>query len=246
MSIVEEDVWKMYYAEKNPEIRNEIVVKYIPLVKHIVRKLCITDATLSEFEDLVNQGIIGLMDAIDKFQPEKGVKFETYASLRIRGEVIDYLRKKDWMPRSLKKKYKKIEETIEMLQHKYNREPEVYEIAKESGFSESDVLKTLSYINVSNINSFEEIVENNIKVNSLSEEIYNDPEDETLNLELKQKLTHAINLLSENEKLVITLYYYEDLNYKEISKILNLTESRISQIHSKATKKLKEVLTEYF
>ncbi|TCO67771.1 FliA/WhiG family RNA polymerase sigma factor [Caldanaerobacter subterraneus] len=246
MSVVEEDVWKVYNLQKNPDARNEIIVKYLPLVKHIVKKLVISDIAQSEYEDLIHQGILGLIDAIEKYQPDKGVKFETYAALRIRGEIIDYLRKRDWMPRSLKKKYKKIEETVEKLQQRYNREPTVEEITEACGLEEEDVLKTLSYINVSNINSLEEAIENNLKMHSISEIDPKNPEEELLYKELKKKLAHAIEKLSEKERLVITLYYYEDLNYKDISKILNLTESRISQIHSKAIKKIREMLSEYF
>lgn len=245
MSIVEDDIWKAYISGRNKLVRNDIVVKYMPLVKHIVKKLCISDIAPSEYDDLVNQGVIGLIDAIEKFQPSKGVKFETYASIRIRGEIIDYLRKKDWMPRSLKKRYKKIEETIEQLQQKYNREPTVEEIMSASGLSKNDVLKTLSYINVSNINSLEEAIENNLKIYSLMDVCNKNPEEEALFAELKKKISKAIENLQEKEKLVITLYYYEDLNYKDISKILNLTESRISQIHTKATKKIKEMLSSY-
>lgn len=246
MSIVEDDIWEMYISKRNPLIRNDIVLKYMPLVRHIAKKLCISDIAQSEYDDLVNQGVIGLIDAIEKFQPSKGVKFEIYASLRIRGEIIDYLRKKDWMPRSLKKRYKKIEETIEQLQQKYNREPSIEEIIKVSGLNKNDVLKTLSYINVSSINSLEEAIENNLKIYSLMDIGYENPEEEAIFSELRKKITMAIENLQENEKLVITLYYYEDLNYKDISRVLNLTESRISQIHTKATKKIKEMLSAYF
>lgn len=246
MSLVEEDVWKAYYSKKDPSLRNEIIVKYMPLVKHIVKKLIVSDAAQSEYEDLISQGVIGLIDAIEKYQPSKGVKFETYATLRIRGEIIDYLRKKDWMPRSLKKKYKKIEETVETLQQKYNREPTVEEITKACGLDETDVLRTLNYINVSSINSLEEAIENNLKVHAISDVDFKNPEEELLYEELKRKLAHAIESLPEKERLVITLYYYEDLNYKDIGKILNLTESRISQIHTKAIRRIREMLGEYF
>ncbi|HHW56572.1 MAG TPA: FliA/WhiG family RNA polymerase sigma factor [Clostridia bacterium] len=246
MSLVEEDVWKAYNLQKDPNLRNEIIIKYMPLVKHIVKKLIISDIIQSEYEDLINQGVIGLIDAIEKYQPTKGVKFETYATLRIRGEIIDYLRKKDWMPRSLKKKYKKIEETVETLQQKYNREPTVEEITEACGLNGTDVLKTLSYMNVSNINSLEEVIENNFKVHAISDIEFKNPEEELLYKELKRKLANAIDRLPEKERLIITLYYYEDLNYKDISKILNLTESRISQIHTKAIKRIREMLGEYF
>ena len=246
MALVEEDIWKTYNSNKDPNLRNEIIIKYMPLVKHIVKKLIISDITQSEYEDLINQGVIGLIDAIEKYQPSKGVKFETYATLRIRGEIIDYLRKKDWMPRSLKKKYRKIEETVETLQQKYNREPTVEEITEACGLNETDVLKTLSYINVSNINSLEEAIENNFKLHAISDVELKNPEEEVLYKELKRKLANAIKNLPDKERLVITLYYYEDLNYKDISKILNLTESRISQIHTKAIKRIREMLGEYF
>lgn len=245
MSILEKELWIKYSKYNDKEAKNNLIIKYMPIVKHIVKRICISEISQADFDDLVSQGMIGLIDAINKYDISKGVKFETYASIRIKGEIIDYLRRKDWIPRSLKQRYKIIETTIECLEQKYNREPTTDEIMEATNLSKNDVLKTLSYINAGFISSFEEVIENNLRINSIPNSDIVNPEDKVMMLDLKKYLADSINKLNEREKLIITLYYYEDLNYKEISKILNLTESRISQINSKAIKKLKSYLSEY-
>lgn len=136
--------------------------------------------------------MIGLIDAVNKYDISKGVKFETYASIRIKGEIIDYLRKKDWIPRSLKKKYKKIEIAIEILQRKYKRDPSIEEIIDVSGLPKNDILKTLTYINAGIISSLEEAIENNIKINSLTNNDLVNPEDEIIAQDLKKRLQRQL------------------------------------------------------
>ncbi|QSZ26585.1 FliA/WhiG family RNA polymerase sigma factor [Aceticella autotrophica] len=246
MSIIEQDLWRKYISMKDDKIKDDIIIRYMPLVKHVVKKLCISEISQADFDDLLSQGMIGLIDAVNKYDISKGVKFETYASIRIKGEIIDYLRKKDWIPRSLKKKYKKIEIAIEILQRKYKRDPSIEEIIDVSGLPKNDILKTLTYINAGIISSLEEAIENNIKINSLTNNDLVNPEDEIIAQDLKKKIAKAIDELQDKEKLVISLYYYKDLNYKEISQVLGLTESRISQIHSKAINKLRVTLSNYY
>ncbi|SNX55493.1 FliA/WhiG family RNA polymerase sigma factor [Thermoanaerobacterium sp. RBIITD] len=245
MSILEQDLWVKYTKFRDDSVKNDIIVKYMPLVKHIVKRICISDVSKEDIDDLVSQGMIGLIDAVNRYDITKGVKFETYASIRIKGEIIDYLRKKDWIPRSLKKRYKNIEKTIETLEQEFKREPSIDEIMAATGISKNDVLKTLSYMNAGYISSLDEVIENNLKISSVSDVEIINPEDEVLSSDLKNNIAKAIDMLQEKERLIVTLYYFEDLNYKEISKILGLTESRISQIHSKAIKKLRERLTDF-
>lgn len=245
MSLLEQDLWDKYEKLKDDSTKEDMIIKYMPLVKHIVKRICLSDISKEDIDDLVSQGMIGLIDAVNKYDVSKGVKFETYASIRIKGEIIDYLRKKDWIPRSLKKRYKSIEKTIELLEQEYKREPTIEEIMAATKLSKNDVLKTLSYMNAGYISSLEEVIENNLKVSSLTDNEIVNPENEVLVYDLKQNISKAIDMLQEKERLIISFYYYEDLNYKEISKILGLTESRISQIHSKAIKKLREKLNDF-
>ncbi|OXT07521.1 FliA/WhiG family RNA polymerase sigma factor [Thermoanaerobacterium thermosaccharolyticum] len=244
MSLLEQDLWDKYEKLKDGSSKEDIIIKYMPLVKHIVKRICLSEICKEDVDDLISQGMIGLIDAVNKYDISKGVKFETYASIRIKGEIIDYLRKKDWIPRSLKKRYKSIEKTIERLEQEYKREPTIEEIMDATKLSKNDVLKTLSYMNAGYISSLDEVIENNLKISSITESEITNPENEVLMYDLKQNIAKAIDMLQEKERLIISLYYYEDLNYKEISKIMGLTESRISQIHSKAIKKLKEKLND--
>ncbi|AEF17338.1 MULTISPECIES: sigma-70 family RNA polymerase sigma factor [Thermoanaerobacterium] len=244
MSLLEQDLWDKYEKQKDGSSKEDIIIKYMPLVKHIVKRICLSELSKEDTDDLISQGMIGLIDAVNKYDVSKGVKFETYASIRIKGEIIDYLRKKDWIPRSLKKRYKSIEKTIEQLEQEYKREPTIEEIMEATKLSKNDVLKTLSYMNAGYISSLDEVIENNLKITSITDNEVTNPENEVMMFDLKQNISKAIDTLQEKERLIISLYYYEDLNYKEISKIMGLTESRISQIHSKAIKKLKEKLSD--
>ncbi|WP_026485896.1 sigma-70 family RNA polymerase sigma factor [Caldanaerobius polysaccharolyticus] len=226
-------LWHEYEKERTIEVRNQIVLYYLPLVKYVIKRILINYES-SDYDDILNQGILGLIDAVEKYDSSKGVKFETYAVYRIRGEVIDYLRKMDWMPRSLRKKYKALQEVVDRCWDKSDSE-----IAREVGISLDEYYKLLNYANISNILSLEEIFENgtlNIPPSTGT------PDKIVEDREMRESLEKFIEGLPEKQKLVLSLYYVEELTYKEIAMILGVTESRISQIHSQAIKKLKEFL----
>lgn len=235
-------LWEKYTASNDKEIKKKIIEHYIELVKIIAGRMYNFYGTKIEYDDLLGYGVLGLIDSIDKFDLSKKIKFETYAQIRIKGAIIDSIRKLDWIPRSLRKKAKDVQTTIASLENRYGRSPTDSEIAMEMGVSEEELTILLSDISTFNMSSLEEIVCNSGDYFSQSGKSVETPNSAYESKEMKELLSQAINLLNKNEKLVISLYYYEDLTYKEIGDIMELSESRISQIHSKAIMKMKNTL----
>ncbi len=195
-----------------------------------------------EYDDLVSYGIFGLIDAIDKFDPGKEVKFETYASLRIRGTILDQIRKMDWIPRTVRQKQKKIDEAIKQVEMRTGKNASDEEIAQELGLSEDELTTWQSQLKVTNIVSLNEYLEQGAEpvMDARRNSHFIQPEDKVEEEELKQKLEESLEVLTEKERKVILLYYYEDLTLKEISSILEVSESRISQLHTKALLKMRK------
>jgi RNA polymerase sigma factor for flagellar operon FliA len=207
-----------------------------------------------EYDDLVGYGTFGLIDAIDKFDYSKGFKFETYASLRIRGAILDQIRKMDWIPRSIRQKQRKIDNAYQTLEIKYGRKISDNDVAVELDITLEELEDWQSQTNVTNIISLDEFLEqgSESKTEQYFATTFDQPERIVERKELKDILTKTLDTLTEKEKTVIVFYYYEDLTLKEISKILEVSESRISQLHTKALQKMKiklgvnmDVLTSY-
>ncbi|WP_094547383.1 FliA/WhiG family RNA polymerase sigma factor [Petroclostridium xylanilyticum] len=237
-------LWKQYIETRSSVIREKLILEYSPLVKYVAGRLSIYFGNNVDYEDLLSYGIFGLIDAIDKFDLSKGVKFETYASLRIRGAIIDNIRKLDWVPRTLRQKNKEIEKAFTELEAKLGRPPLDSEIAGQLGISIDDFHKIINDLNVSHLISLDEFLEQNYEMNV---EFFNDnqlgnPTTYIESNEIKSILASAIDKLSDKEKTVITLYYFEELTLKEISAIMKVSESRISQLHSKAVTRLRSKL----
>ncbi|MBQ9233310.1 MAG: FliA/WhiG family RNA polymerase sigma factor [Lachnospiraceae bacterium] len=243
-----ERLWIEYNHSKSAVIREQIIIEYVPLVKVVAGRLSIYLGSNVEYDDLVSYGIFGLIDAIDKFDYGKGIKFETYASLRIRGSILDQIRKLDWIPRSVRQKQKAIDNAVKNLEKEVGPNYSDSDMAKELGITEDEYLNWLSQTNISNISSIEDFLEQGNEVKASSNRSYAriEPEKVVEESELKEKLEDALNLLTEKEKKVVVLYYYEDLTLKEISKVMEVSESRVSQLHSKALKKLKNGLGDEF
>ncbi len=243
----EEDValWNEYKKSRSPEIKEALILKYAPLVKCVAGRIGIYFGGNVEYDDLVSYGIFGLIDAIEKFDLDKGVKFETYASLRIRGAIIDSVRNLDWIPRSLRQKSKDLEKIYSDLEHELGRSATDEDVAKKLGVSSEEFGKMLNDINISSLVSLDEFMEQNydhgVSPKETSKEMQ--PEGYVEKVELKNILGKSIDLLPEKERLVISLYYYEDLTLKEISVIMNVSESRISQLHTKAILRLRGKLS---
>ena len=237
-------LWNEYENTKSPEIREKLIIEYAGLVKIVAGRLGMYLGYTVEYDDLVGYGIFGLIDAIDKFELTKGVKFETYASLRIRGSILDQIRKMDWIPRTLRQKQKKLEQALSTLETRLGRAATDEELAEELGISLEELETWQNQTNVAGMVSLDEYMEqgSEVKMEASIVPKFEQPEEVVERAELKKILVKAIESLTEKEKKVILLYYFEELTLKEISKILEVSESRISQLHTKALKKMKERL----
>ncbi len=246
-TVDKEALWKAYSAKPTPELREQIIIEYAPLVKIVAGRLSMYLGKNVEFDDLVSYGIFGLIDAIDKFDTSKDVKFETYASLRIRGAILDQIRKMDWIPRTVRQKQKKIDEAIKSIEMRTGKNATDEEIAVELGVSDEELLDWQTQLKVTNVVSLNEYVEQGTEpvMDAHSNSHFIQPEDMISQQELKQMLEEALALLTERENRVILLYYYEDMTLKEISMTLGVSESRVSQLHTKAIAKMRKRMGDY-
>lgn len=240
-------LWEEYGKAKTPEIREKIILEYAPLVKLVAGRLSMYLGYNVEYDDLVGYGIFGLIDAIDKFDSMKAVKFETYASLRIRGAILDQIRKMDWIPRTIRQRQKKIDAAIKQIEATYGRNATDEEIAAALGIPETELDEWQSQMKITNVVSLNEFMEQGSEVPAENNRNahFDSPEEVIEKEELKSVLTEALKLLTEKEKRVIELYYYEELTLKEISSILEVSESRISQLHTRGLQKMKSKMGSY-
>ena len=240
-------LWQSYFANRTPQLREQIIIEYAPLVKLVAGRLSMYLGYNVEYEDLVSYGIFGLIDAIDKFDFAKNVKFETYASLRIRGAILDQIRKMDWIPRSVRNKQKKIDAVNAKIEAETGRAATDEEVARELDVSVEELNNWQGQSKVSNLVSLDEFVEqgSEIKMDAFANSHYEQPEKIIEKTELTGKISEALEVLTEKEKQVVMLYYYEEMTLKEISSVLSVSESRVSQLHTKALMKMRKSLGEY-
>ena len=242
-------LWVDYARTKNQDLREKLILEYAPLVKLVAGRLGMYLGNNVEFDDLVGYGIFGLIDAIDKFDAFKEVKFETYASLRIRGAILDQIRKMDWIPRTVRQRQRQIDQVMTKLQAEKGREATDEEIASELGISEDEYYDWQSQMKITGLVSLNEYLETGSDIANESRsrvsEDFRQPESVIEKEELKQKLMEAIELLTEKERTVISFYYYEEMTLKEISAVLEVSESRVSQLHTRALAKMKKKLGSY-
>jgi RNA polymerase sigma factor for flagellar operon FliA len=240
-----EPLWEKYFSSKDPELRNRLMQKYLGVVHYVVSKLFKAIPSYVERDDLVNIGVIGLGEALDRYNPYFGIKFETYAIPRVKGAIRDELRKQDWIPRSLRSKSNMIKRVVEDLEQAYRGDIPSIQVAEQLGISETEYQHWQSQVNQTNVVSLDkpnqnydehnlyDIVEDENSTNALES-----LEDE----EMKKILVKVIKKLPEKARLAVTLYYFEHLTFKEIGKILNVSESRISQIHSETTERMRKMI----
>ena len=237
MDAEEKKLWELYKSTGRPELQEKIVIKYLKLVHYLAHRLVSFSTSTLDRDDLYSAGVIGLLEAIERFDLSKDVSFKTFATLRIKGAIIDEIRRFDWVPRTVRKKSKMLDATIHKLFSLYNRLPTDREIAEEleltleEYYQLTDNLGPLYLSSIDTEKNFENMVSDNY-----------DADVEYTKSKMKELLVDCLEKLPEREKLVITLYYYENLNLKEISEILNVTESRISQIHSSGLNKLRAMM----
>jgi RNA polymerase sigma factor FliA len=246
----ENQLWEMYKKNKDPDIREFFIKQYAPLVKYVAGKIAIGKPGNIEYEDLVGFGIFGLIDAIEKFDPEKNVKFKTYAVTRIRGSIYDELRSIDWVPRSIRQKLKEVEIAINAVEARTGKVALDQEIADELHLDIREFYSLMTKISSTSIISLNEtwnIGDDNDKISildTLESHQSISPDLAAEKEEIKQLIITAINELPDKEKKVLVLYYYEDLTLKEIGEVLEVTESRVSQLHTKAIIRLRAKLAE--
>lgn len=240
-------LWADYSKNPTPELREKIILEYAPLVKLVAGRLAMYLGYNVEYDDLVGYGIFGLIDAIDKFDAKKEVKFETYASLRIRGAILDQIRKMDWIPRTVRQRQRKISDAIKEIEANTGRAATDEEIAAALGISGQEYDDWQSQMKVTGVVSLDEFVESGSDISEGGGTVskVEKPEEAIEREELKKMLAEALQTLTEKEQKVVLLYYYEELTLKEISNILDVSESRVSQLHTKALNKMKIKLGPY-
>lgn len=241
-------LWKEYTHSRNLQLREQLLLRYLPLVKYITGKMMLSLPTCVDYNDLLSAGVMGLIGALDRFNPDQGVKFETFVLPRIKGAILDELRALDWAPRSLRSKARLLERASEQLEKELGREASSHEIAKRLNIQVEDYDNVLHELSKASLLSLDgnRVEESNSNFTSMYDLLENPesekPEGNIEREETKQLFVNAIEGLNEQEKLVMALYYYEELTLKEIGQVLNITESRVSQIHSKAVGTLKSAL----
>jgi len=241
MAVADRDkMWMEYSKLKTPELREKLIIEYSQLVKIVAGKLSMYLGYNVEYDDLVGYGVFGLIDAIDKFDYGKGIKFETYASLRIKGEILDQIRRMDWIPRTVRQKQKQLDSAYKVIEERTGRLATDEELADELGISLDELCDMQNEAKVSNIISLDEYMEQgDIKVEPVETKDYMQPDKVVEKEELKKMLMEVLETLTDKEKRVILLYYYEDMTLKEISSVMDVSESRVSQLHSKALVKMR-------
>lgn len=242
------DLWILYSESRSVEVRNKIILEYSGLVRRIAVKTIGNFQFFNYLDDLINEGIIALMDAVEKFDLSKNVKFDTFATIKIKGAMIDFIRKQDCFPRRIKKLARTINEAENHLSIHLGHSPTQIELAQYLNVTQQELDKMQLEVYSLNVYSFEQML---YETNSESTfagyltDSVNTPEQHLADSELTEVLARAIDNLKENEKLVIALHYKEQLKIKDIAAILNISDSRVSQIHSTAIKRLKEAMFEY-
>jgi RNA polymerase sigma factor FliA len=241
-------LWTRYKVEQDSAARDELILNYSPLVKYVAGRLASSLPQTVDTADLISYGIFGLIDAIEKFDPERAIKFETYAISRIKGAIIDELRAMDWVPRSVRSRAREIEAAYVALENTLRRVPSDQEVADHMNISIKEFQVLLAKLSYTSVVSFEELWvggerdESQNAIGSIKDDTAEDPVAIFETGEIKEILAGAIDKLPERERTVVALYYYEGLTLKEIGQVLGVTESRVSQLHTKAVLRLRAKL----
>lgn len=238
-------LWTRYKRDDDKDARDELILSYSPLVKYVAGRLASSLPQTVDTADLISYGIFGLIDAIEKFDVERSIKFETYAIARIKGAIIDELRAMDWVPRSVRSRAREIEQAYIVLENQLKRVPEDTEVAAHIGITLKEFHDILTKLSYTSVVSFEELwvgserEDGQSALGAIKDDTAEDPVAVFESAEIKDILAGAIERLPEREKTVIALYYYEGLTLKEIGQVLGVTESRVSQLHTKAVIRLR-------
>ncbi|MBE1464741.1 FliA/WhiG family RNA polymerase sigma factor [Kibdelosporangium phytohabitans] len=241
-------LWTEYGKERDQPLRDRLVLHYAPLVKYVAGRVGTGLPAHVDVGDLIQSGIFGLVDAIEKFEPERGLKFETYAMQRIRGAILDDLRQQDWVPRSVRGRAREVERALERLGAKLQRQPTDLELATELDISVKDLHELYAQLQLTSVVALDELVAAGRGTASLAETLPDegaeDPVATLVDLDNRRQLAGAIEQLAERDRIVVTLYYFENLTLAEIGKVLGVTESRVCQLHTRAVLRLRAKLVE--
>jgi RNA polymerase sigma factor for flagellar operon FliA len=243
-------LWHEYRQSREQVLRDRLILTYAPLVKFVAGRVRANLPSHVDEQDLVSYGLLGLIGAIERYDPDRAIKFETFAMARIRGAIIDELRSLDWVPRSVRTRAREIERAIALLERELMRAPTDEEIATKLGIAPEELEENLREISRSSVAALDELWsptgsgDQVALVDTIQDKTGPDPESSLEQTEVKEALAEAISALPEREKLVVTLYYYEELTLREIGEVLGVTESRVSQLHTKAILRLKAHLSE--
>ncbi|WP_254811583.1 RNA polymerase sigma factor WhiG [Streptomyces cavourensis] len=246
-----DELWRSYKATGDERLREQLILHYSPLVKYVAGRVSVGLPSSIEQADFVSSGVFGLIDAIEKFDIERAIKFETYAITRIRGAMIDELRALDWIPRSVRQKARNVERAYATLEAQLRRTPSEAEVAAEMGVTLEELHAVFSQLSLANVVALEEMLqvggdggERLTLMDTLEDTAADNPVEVAEDRELRRLLARAINTLPDREKTVVTLYYYEGLTLAEIGNVLGVTESRVSQIHTKSVLQLRAKLAD--
>ena len=241
-------IWFQYEADRtNKELKDKLIIQYIYLVKYVSGRLRISLPATISTEDIASYGIEGLIDAVEKFMPSRGVKFETYALLRIRGAIIDRIRSFDWIPRGAQKRFKQMQAAISELQTILNRAPTTEELSEKLGLSKAKVTSCLLEMESNTLVSIYDKRDSSSDgielIDTIQDKKVHDPLEQLENRDVKKELSRALSNLPERERMLLALYYHENMTLKEIGNVLNISESRVCQLHAQAIMKLRKLLS---
>ncbi|SOD64607.1 RNA polymerase, sigma 28 subunit, SigD/FliA/WhiG [Streptomyces zhaozhouensis] len=246
-----DELWRAYKSSGDERLREQLILHYSPLVKYVAGRVSVGLPPNVEQADFVSSGVFGLIDAIEKFDPTRSIKFETYAITRIRGAMIDELRALDWIPRSVRQKARAIERAYATLEASLRRTPTEPEVAKEMDVTLEELHGVFSQLSLANVVALEELLhagegggDRLSLMDTLEDTAADNPVEVAEDRELRRLLARAVNTLPDREKTVVTLYYYEGLTLAEIGAVLGVTESRVSQIHTKSVLQLRAKLAD--
>ncbi|MHB8620710.1 MAG: FliA/WhiG family RNA polymerase sigma factor [Chloroflexota bacterium] len=243
------ELWNRFWEERSPEAREEVILQYVPLVRYVVGRLAISLPHFLTSEDMVSFGVLGLMDAVERYEAGRNVKFSTYAITRIRGAIIDELRSLDWIPRQVRKQAREIEQTMSRLDQEFGRPATERELARSLNITVDKLQRALLDSSCVTLSLSRMVDADNSDHSAqvmpeLADESAVDPLDYTQRAELSRTLARSISQLSSREQQVLSFYYVDELNLKEIGVLLSVSESRVCQLHTKAILRLRGILAE--
>ena len=240
------ELWKVYLNDRNNKtVRDKLIVQYIYLTRYVIGRIKVNLPPSFSYEDIESYGVEGLIDAVEKYSPERGAKFETYALMRIRGAIIDKIRANDWLPRTIRKKIKEVKDTISTLKTELNRMPTSAEIGERRGIEKEKVDEILAQdTSIDSLYDKKNLGDESVEIIDTIEDVKSErPEEAAEKKDAKKELEKALKRLPERERMLLVFYYHENMTLKEIGEAINVSESRVCQLHAQAIMKLRNILS---